>query len=174
MGTDAQTHSQTLLGESKLEIVIKSLPQSSGNLEEKEVEIWLCPARQWRTPGEQGPLNQLSGHMRSQRLKHNHRTCPGPYQALCGCTSAFSSVFSWDSCENESLTPVPILGTRATSSYWVAMSNFNSFLLHLIIFYCVVFGCYLLEDPSFLINKRQKRSRSRGEGEAGRNLEGKL
>lgn len=43
-----QTHKPTAdiaWRESKLEIVIKSLPQSSGDLEEKEVEIWLCPAR---------------------------------------------------------------------------------------------------------------------------------
>lgn len=53
--------------------------------------------RKWMTPGEHGPLNQLS------RLKwvHNQRTCMGLHQVLCvykvGVDVSLTLDCSWDS-----------------------------------------------------------------------------
>ena len=83
MGTNSETHSQTLGRERPVQIrwFQEIYSQSSGNLIEEEAEG--CESQMvQRTAGEEAPSIQLSNLMLTQRLKEQarglHRTVPGP------------------------------------------------------------------------------------------------
>lgn len=120
-----------------------------------------------RTPGEQGPLNQLrQAHMNSQRQKQWAQHWLSLYWVLCVYIIAFSLLFLRDSwkCEWVGLlflyllpcsfsplgSPCPIL------MWWVCF---------ILLLYFDIF-CYLLEASSFLMtpNKQSKRSGVKQQG----------
>lgn len=108
---------------------------------------------EWRTPGKQGPLQQLSKvHMTSQRLDQQklslHRYSPGPLHIYSSFQlSVFMGFLSmWT---NGFLFLVPCLVLSFLC--WVtSLALIWWFFLYLII-YLVMFGCWFLKACSFLM-----------------------
>jgi uncharacterized membrane protein YkvI len=124
--------------------------------------------RRWRTPGEQGPLNQINkAHVSSRDQSSKHWSHMHLHQVLCIYITAISLIFLRDF-QLWEWVGLWILGLRLLlglfSSSWVAVSNLDMIvLLHLIIFYFVVFGCYFFEAHSFLVRVRKGVFPERGE-----------
>lgn len=111
---------------------------------------------EWRTPGEQGSLNQLSNmHMNTQRLKQQtqglYGSIPGPLPIHCSYQlSTFVRLFPW---KQVSLYFFWLL-LELLSSCWVAISNFSmsNFASSYV---------WLLSASLVFPNKRQKECESR-------------
>lgn len=112
-----------------------------------------------------GPLSQLSKvHMNSQSLKQQVRPYVGLSQALCVYIIAINLEFIWThNCERMEISDTIVCSQYSCPSGGLSCPTLISQLLTHLVFYFVVFVCYLLEASSSLL-KRDRKSGSRRKG----------
>lgn len=112
-----------------------------------------------------GPLSQLSKvHMNSQSLKQQVRPYVGLCQALCVYIIAINLEFIWThNCERMEISDTIACSQYSCPSGGLSCPTLITQLLTHLVFYFVVFVCYLLEASSSLL-KKDRKSGSRGKG----------